>query len=404
MPNENLDGIIDIIFKAVDKLPDPPREKLKKELVKIKELVMDARPPKIMIVGRRGAGKSSLINAFFREKVAAVGSVLSETGEAEWHEFKNSKGSIKILDTRGIGDKTKPKSSNFKNSIDEIKNAINEDCPDILLFLCKAKEVDAHISEDLKNILEIRDYISDNHNYEIPVISLITQVDELDPKRVMPPYNDEIKQKNINQAIDAINNIFTDKKIDLINSIPICAYAQYENGKLISDEFWNIDTVLELLIEKLPNNAQLALARISALNSVQTKFSRILIGSTATVCAGIATVPIPIADLIPITSAQIAMITGIAYISGRELSKDSAKEFLVALGANVGVGFALREGARALVKFVFPGAGSVISAGIAFAATWGIGESAITYFIDKKSIEETKLRFNDAKDEHKYKE
>jgi uncharacterized protein (DUF697 family) len=139
------------------------------------------------------------------------------------------------------------------------------------------------------------------------------------------------------------------------------------------------------------------LARLSAIRKIQRKFARALIGSTATVCAGIAAAPIPVADLIPITSAQIAMIIGGAYISGRELSRKSAMEFLAALGVNVGAGFALREAARALIKCVFPGPGNIVAAGVAFTGTWAIGEAAIAYFIDHASPDEVKRTFVRAK-------
>ena len=69
---------------------------------------------------------------------------------------------------------------------------------------------------------------------------------------------------------------------------------------------------------------------------------------------------------------------------------ETAREFLVALGANVGAAFALREAARALAKVVFPGAGSAISGGVAFAGTWGVGEAATAYFIQGRSIREAK--------------
>jgi uncharacterized protein (DUF697 family) len=45
------------------------------------------------------------------------------------------------------------------------------------------------------------------------------------------------------------------------------------------------------------------------------------------------------------------------------------------------------------VKFAFPGGGEVISAGVAAAGTWGIGEAATAYFIEHRSIEEAKARF-----------
>jgi len=392
--------ILEILLKVIDRLPDPPREKVKKELNIIKELLMDNRAPRILILGRRGAGKSSLINAIFNEPVAKIGSVLSETGKAEWHAFENDKGAIDILDTRGIGDRSRPESANFTNAIEDIKAEIKVNCPDAVLFLCKAKEVDAHITKDIENVIEIRKFISSNYDYDPPVVALLTQVDELDPKRIEPPYEDKLKQENIKKAVRALNDSFSASNIGLLKVMPVSAYAEYENDIKSYDNYWNIDILIEYLMEILPNSAQLQLARLSSLKKAQVKVARVLTRSTATICAAIAATPIPVADVIPITTAQLGMIMGIAFISGRELSKKSAMEFLAALGINVGAGFVLREGARALIKFVFPGGGNMISAGVAAAGSWGIGEAAISYFIDGKDIDEAKQRFKAVKKEH----
>ncbi|MBP7962383.1 MAG: 50S ribosome-binding GTPase [Caldilineaceae bacterium] len=362
---------------------------------------MENRPPRILILGRRGAGKSSLINAIFAERVATVGSVLSETGAAVWHTLENTKGALRILDTRGLGDLSKPQSASFAESIEEIRQGIEAVCPDAILFMCKAKEVDAHIAKDIDSVITLRKFIAETHHYAIPVAALVTQVDELDPKRVEPPYANSQKQANIHQAVDALQNAFAGFHIELLKVIPVSAYAEYENGQRVYDNYWNIDLLIDYLMEVLPNSAQLQLARLSSLKKTQRKFARRLVGSTATICAGIAATPIPLADVIPITAAQIGMIIGIAYISGREMTRQSAIEFLTALGVNVGAGFALREGARALIKFVFVGAGEVISAGVAFAGTWGIGEAAIAYFVEGVSIDEAKIRFKKAKADNK---
>lgn len=403
MNDGNLHELVDLVLKGIDRLPNPPRESIKREFTKIKEMILENRPPRIMVIGRRGAGKSSLINAIFQEKVAAIGSVLSETGKAEWHTFENKKGAIQILDTRGIGDRTKPESANFEHAIDEIKHEIEKGCPDAILFLCKAKEVDAHISEDVRNVTAIRTFVHDQHNYELPLAAVVTQIDELDPKRVEPPYENDQKQRNIKAAVDALTQVIEKSRIGLLKVIPVSTYAEYDNGRRVYDNFFNIDILIEYLTEVLPNTAQLQLARLSAVKKVQRKFAKILVASIATVCSGIAATPIPVADLIPITSTQIGMITGIAYISGRELSKKSAMEFLAALGVNVGAGFAIREGARALIKFVFPMAGNAVSAAIAFAGTWGIGEAAMAYFIEDATVEEAKQRFAKAKKEYEEK-
>ena len=396
--SEHMQEIQDHVVGAVDALPNPPREAMKRELAKIKEIVMDGRPPRVMIVGRRGAGKSSLINAIFGSKVAEVGAVVSETGAPMWHSFQTAKGAMKILDTRGLGDRTRPESANFENALDEIKDAVRKQRPDAVLFLCKAKEADAHISADVASVAEIRAFIKSAHNYEIPVAAVVTQVDELDPKRVEPPYDDPTKAQNILTAVGVITDALEDQRIELTRVIPVSAYAEYgPDGQLTYQNYWNVDMLLEYLVEVLPNDAQLELARLSAFRSVQVKLARTLTGATATVCAGLAAVPVPVADLLPITGAQFGMLIGIGHIAGRELSKEAVKEFLVALGLNVGAGFALREAARALAKVAFPGAGSAISAGVAFAGTWGIGEAGIKYFIEGGSIEEAKGAFETAR-------
>ncbi len=390
MSQKRVDEILNFILEQIENLPDPPREKVKKEFSNLKELLLDTRSPRIMVLGRRGAGKSSLINAIFKDRVAGVGPVLAETGKAKWHTFSNSKGSIDILDTRGIGESTKTESAIFNSALDEVYAEVKIKCPDAVLFLCKAKEVDARIDEDIMNLASLREKIKSIHGYEIPVVGVVTQIDELDPKRVDPPYEHEEKKENIELAVNALRIQLNKEKFPVMTVIPTSAYAEYINGNMEYNNHWNIDVLVEYLIDVLPKSAQIELARLSALRSVQRKLAKSVVKIAASTCAAIAATPIPVADIFPITAIQIGMIVGIGYIGGREMSKESAKEFLVAAGFNVGVGFVLREAARAMVKWILPGGGEVISAGVAAAGTWAIGTAAIAYFIEGKTIEDAK--------------
>lgn len=392
MPNDNnFLNILTMLEAVLENLPAAIGKKMKEEITILKELVMEQRPPRFMVVGRRGAGKSSLLNAIFGEKVAAVGSVTSTTGESMWYTWKTSRGQIELLDTRGLGDNTKPESANFKDAIDDINVAVNKVFPDALLFLCKAKEVDSRIADDLLNVNTIINHIKSKHAYAPPVVGIVTQVDELDPlSDSEPPF--QKKSKNIAESVQTLEAAFKSKEIDLMQIIPTSSYAEYdETGKQIFTKFWNIDKLVEYIIDHIPREAQIQFARMSAIKSAQEKSCRVLIHSTATICAGIAAIPIPVADIIPITSAQVGLIISIGYVSGRSLTLGNARDFMAAAGLNVGGAFALREAARALVKFVFPGGGLVISAGVAYAGTWAIGEAAIAYFVQGKNIDQVKV-------------
>jgi len=85
------------------------------------------------------------------------------------------------------------------------------------------------------------------------------------------------------------------------------------------------------------------------------------------------------------------------HISGRELSLKAAGEFIGALGMNIGVGMAFREGARAAVKLL-PGWGNAISGGVAAAGTYGIGRAASAYS-SKESPWEKSANYFDEKGE-----
>jgi uncharacterized protein (DUF697 family) len=88
------------------------------------------------------------------------------------------------------------------------------------------------------------------------------------------------------------------------------------------------------------------------------------------------------------------MIIIIGYISGRRMSHDVAREFLVGLGLNFGVAIGFRELARGLVKLV-PVAGELISGAIAANATIAIGNAAISYFIERRPVDEVRRKFTE---------
>jgi uncharacterized protein (DUF697 family) len=92
------------------------------------------------------------------------------------------------------------------------------------------------------------------------------------------------------------------------------------------------------------------------------------------------------------------MVAGIMHISGREMSVKLAGEFITALGANMGLGLVLREGARAGVKLL-PGWGNAISGAVAGAGTYSIGQASVAYFIEGVSLPDARSLFKKKKKE-----
>ncbi|MBO1001395.1 GTPase [Pseudogracilibacillus auburnensis] len=390
---KQMEDLFQFILKNVDKskVSSKNKSQIREEIVGLQSFVIGARPARIAIVGRRGAGKSSLINAIFGEQKAEVGDYKSQTGSGKWYLFENELGGIDILDTRGLGESHNPEEAVLAESpIEEVKQSVKHKCPDVILFLCKGKEVGARIDEDLEQLLQLKKDVLAMHAYDVPIVGIVTQVDELAPaSNSEPPFDHPKKQENMTATVHMLEEKMKEIITTPVKVIPISAYVEYEEGEITYDRRWNIDLLLDYLITELPKEAQVIIAKLSKIKSVQKKLARNIGKSVMTVTGLIAATPVPIADMPVITGLQISMIGTIAMISGTKLNRKTIIQFVGAMGMNVGVGVALREVSRQLVK-VFPGAGSIISGTIASAGTYALCEAAITYFIDSKTTEEAK--------------
>jgi uncharacterized protein (DUF697 family) len=151
------------------------------------------------------------------------------------------------------------------------------------------------------------------------------------------------------------------------------------------------------LVAELPNEARLEMARLSGAREAQARIAQTLIKSVSAVSGALGAQPIPLADLPFLLTFQVAMVSGIIYISGRELSFKLGTEFMGTLGVNVGLGLVLREGARAAgraaTKLLLPGVGNAISGLVAAGGTYAIGRAASAYFIEGMSLPDARLLF-----------
>ncbi|MFE4354262.1 GTPase [Peribacillus butanolivorans] len=405
--HDEMGSLFTFIKGQVDKLPisESKKNKMLGQLLKLKTMTVDAREPRIALVGRRGSGKSSLINAMFGQERQYVSPVKSGTGKGKWLWYpSDSQPKIRLLDSRGLGESETPTEDYEEETpMDELIKAVTEEQPDVFLFLIKAKETDSRIEEDLQELSKLRKIVKDKHHYDVPVICVITQVDELDPPHYKQvPFDAHPKKKqHIDEAIGLMAKRFKESEIPLLNIIPICSYIDFdEKGNIEYDMRWNIDLLSDYLIEALPSEAKLKTAKAIQSQFVKKKFARTIVGTFTAIASLIGAEPIPFADFPILTGIQGLMIVVIGFIADKDINTKTASEFITALGINVGIGLLVREGVRAAVRFI-PGAGLAVSGAVAGAVTYGIGQAAIAYFIENKDMNQAKEAYKNANKQYK---
>ena len=394
----------------LDRLPVEVAKELRGRVATLRTVVLEKRPPALVLVGRRGAGKSSLINALFGAKVADLGHVTAQTGKARWYDYERDGGSLSFLDTRGFQEGAAPaESDTARTAIESIGVELRAKPADLVVFVAKASEVDAAIDADLDGLERI--YAESDRLYKTspPLVAVVTQCDLLEPKSARLHNSSSESQDDMEEKLRHVATAeqALAKKIHEraalsdrhAATLGISAYMSWRaDGTLRADERWRIGDLALTLFRNLPESGRAELARVTRARAVQEELATSLTKAAAAVCAGIALAPIPVADIVPLTALQTGLVAAIAWVSGRSVDRRGASEFLASLGANVGVAFALREVVRALLKVVAPGGGPVVSATIAFSGTMAIGAAARAYFVGGVSVKDARRIFRRQKE------
>lgn len=409
MPDDSFRRDLSATLAAIEgmlgELPGDVAKQIRHKLKDIREILVERRAPRFVLVGRRGSGKSSLVNALYGERVAEIGHVKAQTGAPRWFTYDRDEGQLDFLDTRGFQEAHRPEEADeAATALESILLELEKKSPDAVLFLVKATEVGAAIDGDLDETEVLLERLRRKHGVGLPLVCVITQCDLLEPKDVTLHAPDGFDPRDLQEKRERVKHVerLVEDQVrqrpglrdHFVTSIGISAYQSWrEDGTRRSDQRWRVDDLVSFLFERLPQQARMELVRVARVQHLQRKMAKSLTTLVASMCAGLAATPIPVGDIGPLTSLQVALVVAIGYVSGRDPSPETAREFLGAIGVNVGIGFAFREAARALVKFIFPGAGNLVSASVAFAGTWAVGSAAIAYFIDGVSIDEARRRW-----------
>lgn len=368
------------LIQILDKIPFA--DKKKTELQELRSLIQSLRPPRIMVIGRARSGKSSLINAICGMYVCQVSSTTPETGKAEWFPFyRDGFELVRILDTRGLQESETPRQIDAAATPEaSIIEAVNCECPDLILMVCKATDVCSATQADIKICESIIEHIKYRYKYDISLVAVLTKCDEIDPPKIDFPTDDKEKNDNLDKLVTTyIGYLNQSKSLSYSQKdiVPTTAYAKYQegqNGLIITDKDyrWNIDELIYTMMMHTPKERQGGISRMGDLKKTQITIANKLINICVALSAAASIISIPGSSLIATNFIQSLMVSYIAWLGGREFSDEAIKDFVATAGT-----FAIADIA---LEFV-PGVGNVIRAGTNGVATKGIGDLAVKYYL-----------------------
>src|SRR5580698_2632898 len=172
-PLKTLARAIVRLEELLDRLPVEVAKDLRIRIATLRTVMLEKRPPALVLVGRRGAGKSSLVNALFGAKVAELGHVTAQTGRGRWYDYEREGGAMSILDTRGIQEGSAPaEADDVSTAVESIAAAIREKPADLVVFVAKASEVDSAIDADLAALENVYGFLESSHHARPPLVAV----------------------------------------------------------------------------------------------------------------------------------------------------------------------------------------------------------------------------------------
>ncbi|WP_163997139.1 YcjF family protein [Pyxidicoccus caerfyrddinensis] len=304
----------------------------------------------LIIAGRSGVGKSTLINAIFHGRIAETGQGRPVTQEAR--EYTKEGIPVTLIDTRGL------EMAGFRDTVKELEELVRSRARDEdagrhvhVAWLC--------IGEDSRRVEDGDIQVCEMLARYVPVVAVVTKArsdqgfrDEV--QRLLPQARNVMRVRALTETDDEGHTLQPRGLTELV------------------------DITMELVPEA-QRNAFAAAQRVS-IEQKRKRAHGIVLGAATTAAAIGGLNPLPFADAALLVPLQVGMLAGVSSVFGLPLTEAFLTTLVSSAVTGLGATFTGQSLVSGMLKLL-PGAGTLvgglISASVAASLTTLFGEAYV---------------------------
>lgn len=319
-------------------------DKLAEQLINtVNDKIKNLNTLNIIIIGKSGVGKSTLINSLFRGNFAETG--LGRPITSEIRKLVKKDYPLAIYDTPGF-ELSHEQQSKVKEEVLELIDSgySTEDVNKAIHCIWYCVNVGANRTFDSSEIEWLKSFTESNKKSRVPIIVVLTQAV---PKKKALEMKSLIEKENL----------------DIVKVIPLLAQDMEFDDEYVAKSY-GLDSLINIMVEMLPTELQNTLqnVQIASLES-KKKAAQAAIAAAVVASFGEGFAPIPFADAALLVPTQVTMIAGITVIFGLDVNKSFLTAFVSSTIGSAGATVLGKTVVANIIKLI-PGLGTATGGAI----------------------------------------